>query len=287
MATKPFLPLEKQLELLQSRGLIISNPNYAKKILANVNYYRFSAYSLTLRTNDQFADNATFEDVYRLYNFDARLRNFVLKYSAPIETNLRARMAYVHAKNHGALGYMDNSSFKDQWLHAQFLSKVRKLLDTSKEAFVLHHRNDLNDEFPFWVAVEVMTFDVASKCLQNMIVSDQAEIAKLYDVRTKFLVNWMKCAVIARNIAAHCGRFYNRPISIKPLIPNTVAADIRPDRAFAYLYVMYQLLLPEDKQVFLLDLKKIFSDYDGVDFSYIGLPQDWESILNKPLLQQS
>lgn len=287
MATKPFLPLEKQLELLQSRGLIISNQNYAKKILANVNYYRFSAYSLTLRTNDQFADNATFEDVYRLYNFDARLRNFVLKYSAPIETNLRARMAYVHAKNHGALGYMDNRNFKDQWLHAQFLSKVRKLLDTSKEAFVLHHRNDLNDEFPFWVAVEVMTFDVASKCLQNMIVSDQAEIAKLYDVRTKFLVNWMKCAVIARNIAAHCGRFYNRPISIKPLIPNAVAADIRSDRAFAYLYVMYQLLPPEDKQVFILDIKKIFSDYDGIDFSYIGLPQDWESILNRPLLQQS
>lgn len=280
MATKPFLPLEKQLELLQSRGLIVSNKDYAKQVLANINYYRFSAYSLTLRTNDHFMDGAAFEDICRLYNFDARLRNFVLKYSAPIETTLRARMAYVHAKNHGALGYMDNSNFKDQWLHAQFLSKVRKLLDTSKEAFVLHHRNDLNGEFPLWVAVEVMTFDVASKCLQNMVVADQGEIARLYDIRTKFFVNWMKCAVIARNIAAHCGRFYNRPISIKPLIPNAVAASIQPDRAFAYLYVIYQLLAPEEKQVFVLDLRKIISDYDGIDFSCIGLPQDWEAVLH-------
>jgi len=280
MATKPFLPLEKQMELLKSRGLIIANEENAKKILANVNYYRFSAYSLTLRDHDQFAENTKFEEIYRLYNFDARLRNFVLKYSAPIETTLRARMAYIHAKNHGALGYMDNKNFKDQWLHAHFLSKIKKLLDTSKEAFVLHHRNDLNDEFPLWVAVEVMTFDVASKCLQNMLASDQSEMAGLYGIRTKFLVNWMKCAVIARNIAAHCGRFYNRPISIKPVIPNVVATDIQSDRAFAYLYVMYQLLSPEDKQLFVFDLKKTFADYDGIDFEHIGLPQNWEAVLN-------
>ena len=283
MATKPFLPLDKQIELLEGRGLTIANKEYAIKVLANVNYYRFSAYSLTLRTNDQFEVGTTFEDICRLYNFDVRLRNFVLKYSAPIETNLRARMAYIHSRKHGALGYMDNSCFKDQGLHAQFLSKVQKLLDMSKEAFVLHHRNDLNAEFPFWVVVEVMTFDVASKCLQNMTAADKNEIAQVYGVRTRFLTNWMKCAVIARNIAAHCGRFYNRPISIKPIIPNSVSAEVRPDRAFAYLYAMYQLLPPEDKTVFIFDFKKILADYDGVDFSYIGLPDRWEEILKTEL----
>ena len=78
MATKPFLPLDKQIELLEGRGLTIANKEYAIKVLANVNYYRFSAYSLTLRTNDQFAVGTTFEDICRLYNFDLRLRNFVL-----------------------------------------------------------------------------------------------------------------------------------------------------------------------------------------------------------------
>ena len=97
MPVKPFLSLEQQLELLKSRGLIIANEEYAKKVLANVNYYRFSAYSLTLREHDRFADTVTFEEVYYIYNFDARLRNFVLKYSAPIETNLRARMSCIIA----------------------------------------------------------------------------------------------------------------------------------------------------------------------------------------------
>lgn len=280
MDPKPFLTLEQQLDLLESRGLTISNRASAMDILANVNYYRFSAYSLTLRSNNVFYADITFEDIYLLYNLDAKIRSFILKYSSIIETTLRARIAYVHSKNHGALGYMDNSFFQDKWLHAQFLNKIHNLLDSSKEAFISHHRNDLGGVYPFWVVVEVMSFDVASKCLQNMSTPDQSEIAKLYHLRNQFFVNWTKCAVIARNIAAHCGRLYNRPISIKPVIPKKLSGKIRSDRAFAYLYAMYQLLSDDEKQLFVIDFKKILADYSKADFRYIGLPENWEAILS-------
>lgn len=52
--TKPFKTYEEQVALLKSRGLIISDEAEAKDILKRLNYYRLSAYSLTLRKNDEF-----------------------------------------------------------------------------------------------------------------------------------------------------------------------------------------------------------------------------------------
>lgn len=44
---KPFKKLEEQIAILEDRGLIIDDENVAKKSLANLNYYRLSAYTLT------------------------------------------------------------------------------------------------------------------------------------------------------------------------------------------------------------------------------------------------
>lgn len=284
MSTKPFLTIEKQLQLLEGRGLIISDPDYAKFVLSSINYYRLSAYSLTLRQNDCFSPGSTFEDICKLYNFDARLRGLVLQYTSSVETTLRAHMAYVHAKNHSPLGYMDSRYFKDSWRHAYFLTRVQKLLDDSKEAFVVHHREDLNKEYPFWVVVEVMTFDVASKCLQNMNTPDQAEIARYYNVHRKFLSNWMHCTVIARNIAAHGGRFYNRPLATKPIIPDAIKSSFPPDRIFSYLYAIYHLLRDSDERLsFTDDLKQVLSSCDIIDYTCLGLPKNWVEILNTPI----
>lgn len=66
---KPFLNYDEQLALLRERGLIIANPAAAKETLRKTNYYRFSAYSLTLRKDDVFYPQVTFEDIEILYHF--------------------------------------------------------------------------------------------------------------------------------------------------------------------------------------------------------------------------
>lgn len=54
MTDKIFKTVDEQLELLRSRGLIISDDAKAKDFLLRNNYYRISGYSLTLRKNDIF-----------------------------------------------------------------------------------------------------------------------------------------------------------------------------------------------------------------------------------------
>ena len=57
---KPFKTIEEQIAILEDRGLIIEDKEYAKKSLSNLNYYRLSAYTLTIRKNDRCYNNIHF-----------------------------------------------------------------------------------------------------------------------------------------------------------------------------------------------------------------------------------
>ena len=122
--TKPFLTLDQQLDLLESRGLIINNRENALSILSRTNYYRLSAYSLTKRLNNTFLDNVNFDDIYELYCFDESLRNIIMKNSEIIEIALRSRIAYEHSKLYGPLGYMQDSNFENPYYHQRFIEKL-------------------------------------------------------------------------------------------------------------------------------------------------------------------
>ena len=99
--TKPFLTINEQLDLLESRGLEIKDKAYALAILKRTNYYRLSAYSLTLRKKDAFYPGVSFENIYELYRFDERFREIILKHGFVVEVSFRSYIVYVHSKNHG------------------------------------------------------------------------------------------------------------------------------------------------------------------------------------------
>lgn len=61
---KPPTTYEEQLDLLRSRGLIIPNEVNAITVLKRINYYRFTAYTLTFKENDKFFSNVTFDIQY-------------------------------------------------------------------------------------------------------------------------------------------------------------------------------------------------------------------------------
>lgn len=75
--TKPFKSYDEQIALLRERGLIITDDVYARDVLKRMNYYRFSAYSLTLRENDRFFPEVTLQDMVALYDFDQEFRSII------------------------------------------------------------------------------------------------------------------------------------------------------------------------------------------------------------------
>ncbi len=71
------LSIDQQIEKLKERGLEIKNEEVAKKYLSHISYYRLSGYWWSMqedKSNHKFKANSTFENVIRIYNFDADLR---------------------------------------------------------------------------------------------------------------------------------------------------------------------------------------------------------------------
>ena len=111
---KPFKTLDEQIDILIDRGLIIEDRLFAKKSLSMINYYRFSAYTLTLRTDNTFYNNVTFNNVLDLYYFDKELRGLLMRVLESIEVSMRTHISYHHSKKYGPLGYEDSHNFYSQ-----------------------------------------------------------------------------------------------------------------------------------------------------------------------------
>lgn len=248
--TKPFKSYDEQIALLRERGLIITDDVYARDVLKRMNYYRFSAYSLTLRENDRFFPEVTLQDMVALYDFDQEFRSIIFKYGAVVETVARAYIAYYHARQHGPIGYLNNQNFESEQYHAVFLSTLNREISRSDEPFIVHHKRDKRGVYPLWVAVEEMTFGTLSLFYKNMLEADREGIAQEYYGRKSiYIENYLQCAVVARNIAAHGGRFYNRtrlsPAVKLPLVMRRAHVD--NSSPFAYFYAIFELLPDAEK----------------------------------------
>ena len=273
--TKPFKTYDEQIAILRSRGLIISSDENARAILKQMNYYRLSAYSLTLRKDDVFYPGTTIEDILALYDFDSDLRKIVFEYSSFVETSTRAYIAYYHAQKYGPLGYLNNQNFESEVNHAAFLKDLFQSIKRSSDVFVIHHKEQRQGIYPIWVAIEETTFGALSKFYKNMLLSDRTCIAKdFYGIPREYVENYMQCASVARNIAAHGGRFYNR-IKLNPSVKLPKKVPIQPDRPAAYLFAIYALLPDVNKYPMLQAMLRTFRRHPFADPKYLGLPENW------------
>lgn len=283
MTTKEFKTYSEQLSILEDRGLIVVDRPTAIEHLKGKNYYRLSAYSLTMRTKnpktgaEEFYPKSTFEQIIDLYDFDNELRKIILSATTVIETNLKSYLAYYLAEKYGPLSYLNNQYFENPWHHSKMLGAFSKSLEQRKdEPFIKHHHDDLNQTYPIWVIVEICTFNQISLMYRNLLPGDRSAIAKkYYNIASReYIQSWIHSAVVARNIAAHGSRFYNRSSMNPPVkLPQTMRSAER--RPFGYIYALYHLLPQENRPGFLSDIQAAFTAHPYALPRHLGLPVDW------------
>ena len=123
---KGFKTLDEQLDILASRGLTINQREYAKRFLLHNNYYRVSGYSLTLRNNDVFYKEATFQNIVDIYCFDQELRHILLKYIEKIEVSIKSIYAYYFTQKYGSTGHLNAENYTDKVKYLEIISKVEE-----------------------------------------------------------------------------------------------------------------------------------------------------------------
>lgn len=290
---KPFKTIEEQLDILESRGLLIEDREAAKKFLANLNYYRLSAYTLTLRKDDHFYENVHFSDVMQIYNFDMELRAVLMYLLENIEVSMRTYIGYYHAKSFGALGYYHAAAFEDVDRFHKFELDYKAAIEEygNKEVFVRHHKETYDGKFPIWVLVELLTLGSLSRLFKNLTPDVRKEICKnnYGKINDEYIGNWLQGCTILRNICAHRGRLFNRqiPFSLRlgkkdkqVLRDGNTSINKATKQLFAYLIVMRKMVPYETVwNIFTRKLVELEKKYPFVRLDYYGFTEEWKEIL--------
>ncbi|WP_036735794.1 Abi family protein [Paenibacillus zanthoxyli] len=274
---------EQQIEILRSRGLIIDNEDLAIRTLQRVNYYRLTAYGLSLKRDDRYNPGVTFSRICALYEFDHQFRYLLMDMTEQIEIAFRTHISYLIAHKYGALGYLDGTHFENSTYHSSFLNELNKEFKRSQEIFIKHHFEKYNGIIPIWVAVEVLSFGALSKLFKNMKNEDKNQIARSnYYIPAIYLESWLQCLSYVRNICAHYGRLYNRPLTSKPrLSSHAKKLGIQQNKIFAHLFALKHLIPDYEKWTdFITRLEALITKYkEVVELDRIGFPEDWEALL--------
>ena len=212
---KKFKTFEEQIAILEDRGIIIDDKNYALKILSRINYYRLSGYLLPFQKIDpntnkriekidkagnkyyQLIDNLHFETIVKIYNFDSELREFLLSLLEEVEVFLRTQIAHFHGKKCGPLGYLNHEEFfykekgmesnKKLWKEIKDQIKHRK----NNNQIVKHHKEKYGNEMPIWVIVEFLSFGDLNKFLGNwkidLLDNFAVHLFEALKIKTKFI----------------------------------------------------------------------------------------------------
>lgn len=228
---KPAQTVDQHLETLRERGLEIPDEARARHYLANISYFRLSAYTRPYYRPDldehRFLAGTNFEDVLDLYVFDRELRLLLLDAIERIEVALRAQLANTLAEHHGAHGYLDPSVFDTRYSHSWLLAQLERAGQGREvETFLAHYRaiyTNAPQQPPIWMAVELLTFKEVSTLFANLRQpGDTQRIEQHFGWKFPVLKSWFRAMSDLRNTCAHHGRVWNREFGSRPETPRRI-----------------------------------------------------------------
>ena len=97
MQLKQPLSFEEQLDKIKSHGIIVNDKQRAIEKLEQINYYRLTGYALQFRVEpnkSEYVVGTTFDNIYKLYIVDEKLRNLCRIYIEKAEIYYKTQIAY-------------------------------------------------------------------------------------------------------------------------------------------------------------------------------------------------
>lgn len=303
------LSFQKQIELLQSRNLIIDDEPKALSYLQEISYYRLSAYFLPYQNaKDNFENDITFEQIIKTYSFDRELRLLVFDCIERIEVAIRTQFIYQMALHYNDSHWQDNQNhFITPYYNkignlvnpfADFQAIISKAKTArTPETFIKHYINTYNKPAnpPSWMCFELLTIGELSHIYRGLKNNaDKKRIADFFEVHPTVFTSWLHTLTYVRNICAHHSRLWNRDLAIEPeklLKPkgNWIAKPYENNkRVFYFLCVLrYLLLRANPSNSMKQKLENLFNKYPTVPIKYLGIPSDGKGNLlewqNEPL----
>ena len=218
--------IDEQITLLRSRGMIISDEEKAKEVLADIGYFRLCTYFFPFeqtypkvhhRTH-QYKHGTKFEDGVALYYFDVDMRRIMQKYLARIEVAIRTAIVYEISNF-----YQTNPTwFVDAALvdksHIKYFKENVYTFKFRNDHPVIrrHHQHHKKDAYaPAWKTLEYMTFGTVLNLFNSIISVDARRlVTQRFGINHPSLfANYFTHICTARNICAHGSALFDVRLS--------------------------------------------------------------------------
>jgi abortive infection bacteriophage resistance protein len=310
---KEYLSVSDQVRLLQGRGMVISDPDRATACLHRIGYYRLSGYAYpfrhreVIRNGDGTEDERIFENyrphtefaqVMDLYVFDKKLRLLFLDAIERVEVGLRVEIALLLGQR-GAFSYRAAANFNAYFSavdsptgetpHQRLLTKLDNAFERSREEFAEHYRTKYRSPLPIWMSIELWDFGTLSTIVSGMQTADLNQLAALYKLpRRGLLQSWAQSINFIRNVCAHHGRLWNRPLVQQPspgrrgeitffehLVDDTHAQRRLYAAAAVLQYLMKYIHPSSTWAARLQDHLQTFPDSPHISRRHMGFPDGW------------
>lgn len=207
--------IDQQIDLLKSRGLIVSDADKAREILLDIGYYRLGFYLFPFEKSypelrnrkHEYVEGASFEDAVNLYYFDFDLRLLLMRYLNRIEIAFRTSLIYnlSNKYNSNPVWFVSpavvNRSYAREFERKVYTSDFKR-----NPVIHRHHQNNPNDRFaPAWKTLEFMTFGAVMKLYEQLKEQeDKIFVAHEFGIRQIVTFeSYMHTIRQVRNACAH------------------------------------------------------------------------------------
>ncbi len=218
---KPFKPIDEQIKILQSRNVLVTNINLARRVLQYENYYYVingykDPFINSTIPNDFYRPGTTFLEILSLYSFDRRLREIILPELLRIEHCVKARIIDIFSERHGNnhTSYLrpdsfNTSNFENFTRVNTLIFELLRLIDKQKNRHnAIHHYLNKYGFIPLWVLSKVMTFGKLNSFYGCMLLQDKTAVAHSFHLEADTFKALVDFLAVFRNKCAHGERIY-------------------------------------------------------------------------------
>ena len=214
---KEFKTYNEQIELLKNKRLNIGDERQAIEILKNISYFALiNGYKRPFKgDNGNYRSDACFDDIVKLYDFDEKLRFFLLRQLLAVETRIKSSISYNFTQNYKVPNaYFDVNNFD---YHGKNITDINKLVsilqgihsDTS-HPYIDHYQKKHNGNIPLWVIINAMTFGQVSKMYSLLKAREQQCICGDFGIASqREMRSALDILTLFRNVCAHNERLYD------------------------------------------------------------------------------
>lgn len=285
------LDVDPALYGMMKAGLVVNNDEFARQVLQELSAFHLQEYGRPFYHMNQrrYEEGTTFEEVYQVYRADRFCKNFLFDFLAEIEVQLRMVLAQVHQEAYGNFGYLDVENFENVQYHASFLNDVHQEAERGNEPFVSHAKRNHGDDFPIYIAVELLTFGGLSQLYRNFLPQEKERVAAFYGMEDgEALYSYIHSLTFIRNTCAHHGRLSNRsfpdPCIIleedrKRLEEDNPGFEVDSQTLFSNVVAMCHLLHWRKARPLIEHFDKLFRSYPNFHPDWMGFPPVWKRTL--------